>query len=192
MLEQGPDFWRWFYITRFSCHCVHPIHAKVFSIQMLLHFSQIVPRVCTSVLFIWNAGVACIEVEYALHNEYYYLLQVHTWRPCNSSFSTYLSFRGSQTLSPQNCNEGHFYLQQCKPHSNTVTRTPTKWDVSQRVTLCLLFWAEPERRKQLELVNFSSHVILSFKEKKSNQPEQSYFVRKKLLRQDSNPHHTAC
>ena len=95
-------------------------------------------------------------------------------------------------LSPQNCNEGHFYLQQCKPHSNTVTRTPTKWDVSQRVTLCLLFWAEPERRKQLELVNFSSHVILSFKEKKRNQPEQSYFVRKKLLRRDSNPRHTAC
>ena len=53
MLEQGPDFWRWFYITRFSCHCVHPIHAKVFSIQMLLHFfSQIVTRVCTLVLFI--------------------------------------------------------------------------------------------------------------------------------------------
>ena len=28
---------------------------------------------------IWNAGV---EVEYTLHNEYYYLLQVRTWRPC--------------------------------------------------------------------------------------------------------------
>ena len=33
-------------------HCVHPIHANMFSIQMLLHFSQIVPRVCTLVLFI--------------------------------------------------------------------------------------------------------------------------------------------
>ena len=52
MLEQGPDFWCSFYITRFSCHCVHPMHAKMFSIQMLLHFSQIVPRVCTLVLFI--------------------------------------------------------------------------------------------------------------------------------------------
>ena len=31
-------------------HCVHPIHANMFSIQMLLHFSQIVPRVCTLVL----------------------------------------------------------------------------------------------------------------------------------------------
>ena len=31
-------------------HCVHPIHAKIFSIQMLLHFSQIVPKVCTLVL----------------------------------------------------------------------------------------------------------------------------------------------
>ena len=28
------------------------MHAKVFSIQILLHFSQIVPRVCTLVLFI--------------------------------------------------------------------------------------------------------------------------------------------
>ena len=33
-------------------HCVHPIHANMFSIQMLLHFSQIVLRVCTLVLFI--------------------------------------------------------------------------------------------------------------------------------------------
>ena len=36
-------------------HCVHPIHANMFSIQMLLHFSQIVPRVCTLVLFIRRA-----------------------------------------------------------------------------------------------------------------------------------------
>ena len=48
MLEQGRDFWRWFDTTQFSYHCVHPIHAKMFSIQMLLHFSQIVPRVCTT------------------------------------------------------------------------------------------------------------------------------------------------
>ena len=31
-------------------HCFHPIYANMFSIQMLLHFSQIVPRVCTLVL----------------------------------------------------------------------------------------------------------------------------------------------
>ena len=30
------------------------LHAKMFSIQILLHFSQIVPRVCTLVLFIFN------------------------------------------------------------------------------------------------------------------------------------------
>ena len=42
----------WFDSTQFSYHCVHPIHAKMFSIQMLLHFSQIVQRVCTLVLFI--------------------------------------------------------------------------------------------------------------------------------------------
>ena len=51
-MEQGPDFWCWFDTTQFSYHCVHPIHAKMFSIQMLLYFSQIVPRVCTLVLFI--------------------------------------------------------------------------------------------------------------------------------------------
>ena len=51
-MEQGPDFWCWFDTTQFSYHCVHPIHAKMFSLQMLLHFSQIVPRVCTLVLFI--------------------------------------------------------------------------------------------------------------------------------------------
>ena len=35
-----------------SSDCVHPIHAKMFSIQMLLHFCQIVPRIYTLVLFI--------------------------------------------------------------------------------------------------------------------------------------------
>ena len=52
MLEQGPDFWCWFDTNSVFVPLVHPIHAKVFSIQMLLHFSQIVPRVCTLVLFI--------------------------------------------------------------------------------------------------------------------------------------------
>ena len=52
MLEQGPDFWCWFDKTQFSYHCVHPIHAKMFSIQILLHFSQIASRVCTLMLFI--------------------------------------------------------------------------------------------------------------------------------------------
>ena len=50
MLEQGPDFWCWFDTTQFSYHCVHPIHAKMFSIQMSI--SQIVQRVYTLVLFI--------------------------------------------------------------------------------------------------------------------------------------------
>ena len=50
MLEQGPDFWCWFDTTQFSYHCVHSIHAKMFSIQM--SNSQIVQRVCTLVLFI--------------------------------------------------------------------------------------------------------------------------------------------
>ena len=57
VLEQGLDFWCWFDKTQFSYHCVHPIHAKMFSIQMLLHFSQIVPRVCTLVLFILSVFI---------------------------------------------------------------------------------------------------------------------------------------
>ena len=56
MLEQGPAFWRWFDTTQISYHCVHPIHANMFSIQTLLyiiiHLSQTVLRVCTLVLFI--------------------------------------------------------------------------------------------------------------------------------------------
>ena len=56
-MEQGPDFWCWFDTTQFSYHCVHPIHAKMFSIQMLLHFSQIVQRVCTLVLFIIQVAI---------------------------------------------------------------------------------------------------------------------------------------
>ena len=35
MLEQGPDFWFWFDKTQFSYHCVHVIHAKVFSIRVV-------------------------------------------------------------------------------------------------------------------------------------------------------------
>ena len=58
-MEQGPDFWCLFDTTQFSYHCVHPIHAKMFSIQMLLHFSQIVTRVCTLVLFIIIITSAC-------------------------------------------------------------------------------------------------------------------------------------
>ena len=48
-------FLRWLDTIQFLYHCVHPIHVKVFSIQMLLHFSQIVG---TLVLFI-NPRRAC-------------------------------------------------------------------------------------------------------------------------------------
>ena len=63
-MEQGPDFWCWFDTTQFSYHCVHPIHAKMFSIQMLLHFSQIVQRVCTLVLFILPAIISMHKHAY--------------------------------------------------------------------------------------------------------------------------------
>ena len=80
-MEQGPDFWSWLdqehmsttkwrsplsgahvllvRYNSFSYHCVHSIHAKMFSIQMLLHFSQIVQRICTLVLFILSV---CLSV----------------------------------------------------------------------------------------------------------------------------------
>ena len=58
VLEQDPHFWCWFYKTQFSYHYVHSVHAKMFSIQMLLHFSQIARRVCTLVFFI-NPRRAC-------------------------------------------------------------------------------------------------------------------------------------
>ena len=50
-----PYFWCWFDTTQFSYHYVQRIHAKMFSIQMLLYFSQIVWRVCTLMLFIMIA-----------------------------------------------------------------------------------------------------------------------------------------
>ena len=68
MLEQGPDFWCWFDTTQFSYHCVHPIHAKMFSIQMSI--SQIVPRVfCTLVLF--NDVVLMASFLYMHNNNNY-------------------------------------------------------------------------------------------------------------------------
>ena len=53
VLEQGPDFAVG--SIQLSFHAivfVHPIHAMLFSIQMLLHFSKIALRVWTWVIFI--------------------------------------------------------------------------------------------------------------------------------------------
>ena len=47
-----------FDVALFSNQCVHLMHAKVFSIEMLQYFSQIVRRVCTLVLFI-NPRCTC-------------------------------------------------------------------------------------------------------------------------------------
>ena len=60
--------WCWFDKTQFSYHCVHPIHAKMFSIQILLHFSQIVPRVCTLVLFIFGCSCPLLAVDVPILN----------------------------------------------------------------------------------------------------------------------------
>ena len=64
MLEQGPDFWCWFDTTQFSYHRVHPIHAKMFSIQMLIN--QILLRVCTLVIFIiYNSKIKVMHIKCA-------------------------------------------------------------------------------------------------------------------------------
>ena len=83
MLEQGPDFWRWFDKIQFSYHCVHPIHAKMFSIQMLLHFSQILLRVCTLVLFI----IININSTIAIYNNTYCSKYYAGWTVSGSSMS---------------------------------------------------------------------------------------------------------
>ena len=55
VLEQGPDFWCWFDKLSFRAIVfTQYMHAKMFSIQ-IIHFSQIVPRVCSLVLFIDNS-----------------------------------------------------------------------------------------------------------------------------------------
>ena len=52
---------------------------------------------------------------------------------------TNLCIRSPQNLEvPNNLNESHFSLHQCKPHSNTVSRSKTKWKVSTRMTFGLL------------------------------------------------------
>ena len=78
VLEQGPDFWHWFDTTQFSYHCVQAIHAKVFSTQLLLHFSQIASRVCTLVFFIIHVMI--------IKNKNYYLLIIF------SELRTFLSY----------------------------------------------------------------------------------------------------
>ena len=82
VLEQGPDFWCWFDKTQFSYHCVHPIHAKMFSIQMLLHFSQIALRVCTLVLYIIYSRAMNGQIQLKKQS----LSETHS-PPLNSRFS---------------------------------------------------------------------------------------------------------
>ena len=104
-MEQGPDFWCWFDTTQFSYHCVHPIHAKMFSIQMLLHFSQIVQRVCTLVLFIFTvfflSRVCCNTWHYKTFlninlNYTLFFFLIHLYRTCVSYcfFQCFLDLAG--------------------------------------------------------------------------------------------------
>ena len=79
VLEQGPDFWCWFNKTQFLCHCVHSIHAcqdvsNPNVTIIIIHFSQIAPRVCTLVLFI------VLEVGAYLHtmNSIYFKAKLYT------------------------------------------------------------------------------------------------------------------
>ena len=97
-MEQGPDFWCWFDTTQFSYHCVHPIHAKMFSIQMLLHFRQIVQRVCTLVLFI------IIYSGYIIRACVYYLRLITVEPPITDTpNSGHLPYNGQQSMYQLNC-----------------------------------------------------------------------------------------
>ena len=57
-------------------HCVHPIHANMFSIQMLLHFSQIVPRVCTLVLSLVYILMIIITIGFL----FYINISILSWK----------------------------------------------------------------------------------------------------------------
>ena len=50
--------------TQSSYQCVLPIHAKVFSIQMFHHFSQIAPRVCTLGFSLFTEVRTCIYLSH--------------------------------------------------------------------------------------------------------------------------------
>ena len=54
--------------------CVYPIHAKEFSIQMLLYFCQIAPRVCTFVLF-----VIIVQVQLKIFFQNHMIVNIGLW-----------------------------------------------------------------------------------------------------------------
>ena len=102
---KGPDFWCWFNKTKFSYHCVHPIHAKMFSIQLLLHSIQIAPRVCTLVLFIIIAKIvatkklASIAIIFLIFNLYLFK-NIFAAKPCTAGYIN--SYEANTSVYPEN------------------------------------------------------------------------------------------
>ena len=64
MLEQSRDFWHWFDTTQFSYLCVHPKHAKMFSIQMLLKLCRGFALQCFSLLLLLTLGAHVRGLQY--------------------------------------------------------------------------------------------------------------------------------
>ena len=62
MLEQGPDFWCWFDISFHTIVFTQYMQICFQSKYYYIHFSQIVPRVYTLVLFIYHGGAAHLAV----------------------------------------------------------------------------------------------------------------------------------
>ena len=60
------------WLSQFSYQCVNPIHAKVVSIQILLHFIQIASRVCTLVLFQYVWELELSEVALTEHSIFFF------------------------------------------------------------------------------------------------------------------------
>ena len=80
------------------------MHAKMFSIQMLIHFSQIVPRVCTLVLFI-HFGSDLEKKGVKL------VFRVLDWR-CAVSINKLCSVRSDQfQMAPRTSGNGYGTLQ---------------------------------------------------------------------------------
>ena len=96
------------------------IHTKMFSIQMLLHFSQIVPRVCTLVLFI-ILGSTCawwqktMNRQTHLHTHAHARTHTHTHTHTRTHAHTHTLTRAWDNYSNPRC--------ACAPRVNEGART---------------------------------------------------------------------
>ena len=104
----------WFNKTIFLFRCVHPIYAKMSSIPMLLHFSQIVPRVCILVLFIIIVSYFIIIVSYFIIIVSYFIIIVSYFIIIVSYFIIIELFHYYCELFHYYCELFHYYCELCR------------------------------------------------------------------------------